>query len=69
MVAEGEAAMVTLGVTELFTVIVTVLLVPIVDEGHTALLVITQVTASPFASELVVKAVPPVPAFVPFTFH
>ena len=69
IVDEGEAAIVIPGVTELFTVMVTVLLVPVVDEGHIALLVITHVTALPFASELVVKVVPPVPALEPLTFH
>ncbi len=58
-----------LGVTLLFTVIVTALLVAVVGDAHEALLVITTVTTSLFAKVLVAKVLLLVPAFTPFTFH
>ena len=65
-----EAATIAmLGVTLLFTVIVTALLVAVVGDAHEALLVITTVTTSLFAKVLVAKVLLLVPAFTPFTFH
>ncbi len=43
--------------------------VAVVGEAHGSFEVITQVTTSLFASEVVVYVVPPVPTLFPFTFH
>ena len=69
MVVEVDEAMATVGVTVVFTVIATVLLVGAVGLAHAALLVITQLTTSEFASVVVVNVVLFVPELLPFTFH
>ena len=62
-------AMLTAGVTNVFTVIVMVFDVTVAAEGQVALLVISQVTVCPFVKVVVVNVVPPDPALTPFTFH
>jgi hypothetical protein len=57
----------TEGVTTALTVIVMLLLVAGLVQPR--LLVITQVTTLPFASELVLYVEPPLPTLLPFTFH
>ena len=57
------------GVTVGFTVMVILLDVAVIGLTQAALLVITQVTACPLVSVVVVKVVLLVPAFTPFTFH
>ena len=64
------AAIATVGVTPVVTVIVTGLLVAVGVVRHPALLVITTVTTSLFASVALVKVTPVAPAtLVPFTCH
>jgi hypothetical protein len=69
MEPEGEAAMVTPGVTLAVTVIVIGELVAVVVVVQFAFEVITTVTASPFASVVEVKVGLFVPAFEPLTLH
>ena len=57
------------GVTELVTVIVTVLLVALAGLAQAALLVIMTVTASPLANAVEVYVAELLPTFDPFTCH
>jgi hypothetical protein len=63
-----DAAMLTAGVTEGFTVMVTLLEVAVGVEGQAAVEVITAEITSALAKDELVK-VDPVPALTPFTFH
>jgi hypothetical protein len=63
------AAIVTDGVTVLFTTIVIVFEVAVVEPAHEAVEVNTQVTVAPLARAVVVNALLSVPAFTLFTFH
>lgn len=69
MVLPGLAAMLTDGVTLLLTDIVIAPLVAVAGDAQEALLVITQVTMSPFNSAAFVYVVLLVPTLVPFSFH
>lgn len=69
MVLPGLAAMFTDGVTLLLTDIVIAPLVAVAGDAQEALLVITQVTMSPFNSVAFVYVVLLVPTLVPFSFH
>jgi hypothetical protein len=62
-------AMLTVGVTAVFTAITSELEVTFVVVAHNALLVISQVILSKFEIAVVVKVGLFVPAFVPFFFH
>lgn len=62
-------AIVTDGVTNAFTAMVTVLLVTVAGFGHTASDVISTVTLSPLARVALVKLLPPLPAALPLTNH
>jgi hypothetical protein len=68
---EVELAVIdTAGVTPAVVVIFIVLLVAVVGFAHGSLLVIVTVTASPLASDEVVKTAEVCPAtFTPLTFH
>jgi hypothetical protein len=63
------AAMLTDGVTVLFTTIVMVFELAVVGLAHEAVDVNTQVTVAPLVNEAVVNALLSVPAFTLFTFH
>ena len=54
IVLPGLADILTAGVTVVFTVIVMPVLVAVIGDAHEALLVITQVTILPFASDALV---------------
>lgn len=69
IVLPGLADMLTDGVTVAVTTIVILLLVAVAGEAHEALLVITQVTTSPFARAAFVYVVLFVPTLPPFSFH
>ena len=69
MLPEVPEAIATAGVTELLTLIVTVLEVAVDEDAHAALDVMTQETTSPLANVEEVKVALLVPAFTPFTFH
>ena len=62
-------AILTVGTTDGFTVIVMELDVAVAGDGQVAVDVITQVTDCPLVSVVVVKVALFVPALVPFTFH
>jgi hypothetical protein len=66
---DGEAAMVTSGVTLALTVIVTGVLVAVGAVIQVAFEVITTVTTSPFAIVEEEKVALSVPAFTPLTLH
>ena len=57
------------GVRELVTVIVTALLVAVAGLAQAALLVIITVTTSPFANVVLVNVAEFVPALLPFICH
>ena len=65
----ADATIVTAGVNNGLTTIITLLLVALAAVTHVALLVIMQVTSSPLASVLVVKVGLLAPALLPFTCH
>ena len=65
----ADAAMLTDGVTEGFTVIVIMLLVAVAGEAQLALLVRITFTWSLLTNEFVVNVLLLVPAFTPFTCH
>jgi len=52
-----------------FTTIIMAVLVPVSELAQVALDVTIQVTISPFASDVLVYVVPPVPALLPFSCH
>ena len=64
-----EAEIVTDGVTDALTVIVTVLLVAVAGEAQAALLAIVTLTCAPFVSVDIEKVLLFVPAFTPLTCH
>lgn len=65
----GLAAILTEGVTLVVTVIVILELVAVAGDAHAALLVITQLTISPFTSAAFVYVVLFAPTLLPFNFH
>ena len=67
MLPEALEAIATAGVTELLTLIVTVLEVAVDEDAHAALEVMTHETTSPLANVEEVKVTLLVPAFTPFT--
>jgi hypothetical protein len=69
MLKEGEAVMLTLAAALGLTVIFTVFDVAGDPEAQVAFEVITQVTASLFASAVDVKVALLAPALIPLTFH